>query len=114
MQVGDKVFLKAVNNNARGRKEVLIKEYEIVKIGRKFFEVNNNPNYKPLKFLIENKKQEMGGYVPDWELYFSEQEILDEIEFNRLFGKIESRFNVYGKVNLTLDQLRRIIKIIEE
>ncbi|MBX4152277.1 beta barrel domain-containing protein [Paenibacillus lautus] len=112
MNVGDKVFLKAVGNNARGRKEVLIREDVITKIGRKYFEVGSG--YKPLKFHIEGLQQETGGYIADWELYFTKQDILDEDEFQRLAWDIKTRFGGYGKVNLTLDQLRRIDAIIKE
>lgn len=45
MNVGDTVYLKAVGNNARNDKEVRIKEYKITKIGRKFFEVNDDDRY---------------------------------------------------------------------
>lgn len=112
MQVGDKVYLKAVGNLARHRKEVFIKEAEISKVGRKYFEVGEG--HKPLKFHIEDSKQETGGYIADWELYFSEQEILDEEEFKKLSWEIKSKFDTYGKVQLTLDQLRRIKAIITE
>lgn len=82
MKIGDKAYLKAVGNMARGRKEMLIKESEITKIGRKYFEVGGGS--KPIKFFIENSKQENGGYAANWELYHSKQEIFDEEEFKEL------------------------------
>jgi hypothetical protein len=111
MQVGDKVYLKAVNNLARGRKEVYIREEEVIKIGRKYFEVGIGT--RGIKFHIENNTQ-VTDYAADWELYFSKQEILDEEEFRKLSWEIKSKFETYGKVNLTLDQLRRIKEIISE
>jgi hypothetical protein len=113
MNVGDKVFLKAVGNNARGRKEVLIEEYQIVKIGRKYFEVSKENSSWTIKFHIDGKRQ-VTDYTPDWSLYFSKQEILDEQEVSKLTGSIKKVFDTYGKVNLTLDQLRRINEIINE
>lgn len=112
MKIGDKVYLKAVGNIARGRKEVFIKEDIITKIGRKYFEVGNG--LRPLKFHIEGLQQEVGGYSADWELYFSKQEIIDEEEFEKLVWEIKMKFSSYSKVNLTLDQLRRINAIIKE
>lgn len=114
MEVGDKVFLKAVGNNARGRKEVLIEEYEIMKIGRKYFEVSNDSRYKSLKFNLEDNRQENRGYIADWDLYFSRQEILDEEEIEKLHWDIKTAFNGYGKSKFTLDQLRRINAIVDE
>lgn len=112
MQIGDKVYLKAVNNLARGRNETFIKEDIITKIGRKYYEVGEN-RLEPLKFSISDNCQ-VTKFAADWELYFSKQEILDEEEFKELCWKIESKFNRYGTVKLTLEQLRRINKIIEE
>lgn len=56
----------------------------------------------------------MGGYTADWELYFSEQEIIDEEEAKKLQGLLRLNFGSYGKTRFTLDQLRRITKIINE
>ncbi|MFB5759023.1 beta barrel domain-containing protein [Paenibacillus medicaginis] len=112
MQVGETVYLKAVGNNARHRKEVYIKEDVITKVGRKYFEVG--ADHRPLKFQIDGLKQETGGYTADWKLYFSMQEILDEEEFQRISREIENIFRSYDKVKLTLDQLRRIKTIIYE
>ncbi|TVY10004.1 hypothetical protein FPZ49_10995 [Paenibacillus cremeus] len=112
VQVGDKVYLKAVGNNARGRKEVYIREDIISKVGRKYFEVGDG--LRPLKFRIEDKQQKMGGYIADWQLYFSKQEILDEEEVSKLQWEIRKVFDTLGKIDLTLDQLRRIKTIISE
>ena len=75
---------------------------------RKYFEVDG------VKFKMENKEQETGGYTADWKLYFSKQEILDEQEFQKLERDIRSKFNAFGKLDLTLDQLKRINEIINE
>jgi hypothetical protein len=113
MQVGDKVFLKAVGNNARHRKEVYIQENEISKVGRKYIEVGKGA--RPLKFNIEDLSEKTSNdTIADWELYFSKQEILDEEEFEKLHWKIKMKFDTFAKAKLTLDQLRRINEIIEE
>ncbi|WP_063563009.1 hypothetical protein [Paenibacillus sp. O199] len=114
MKIGDAVFLKAVGNNARYRKETHIVEYKVGKVGRKYLEVHpegyvNNS----VKFNMETKRQHT-NFQPDWELYFSMQEILDEEEFTRLNRNIKKKFDTYSKVDLTLDQLRRISQIINE
>ncbi|MEC4565390.1 hypothetical protein L8C07_05485 [Paenibacillus sp. CMAA1739] len=109
MNIGDKVYLKAVGNMAvKYKDQLLIKETKITKVGRKYFEVDG------VKFKMENKEQETGGYTADWKLYFSKQEILDEQEFQKLESDIRSKFNAFGKLDLTLDQLKRINEIINE
>lgn len=114
MQVGDKVYLKAAGNNARYDKEVRIEEYIIRKIGRKYFEVSSKEHETwTIKFNLENNKQ-VTNYSADWILYFSKQEIIDEIETDNLTREIRNRFDSWSKVNLTLDQLRRIVEIIRE
>lgn len=109
IEVGTKLYLKPVNNMARYGK-VEIKEVEVTKVGRKYFEVDG---FSRTKFAIEGLKQ-FTKYSPDWEVYFSKQDILDETEHENLTGEIKSVFKPYGKIDLTLDQLRRIKEIITE
>lgn len=115
MRVGDKVFLKAVGNMARGRKETYIVEYKIEKIGRIYFEVcqEGYESVNPIKFKIEDRRQHT-EYSPDWKVYFSMQEILDEEEVERLSSKLREKFGSFGRIDLTLDQLRRISRIVNE
>lgn len=110
LEVGQTVYLKPFGNNVRYNKE--IKEDVITKVKRKYFQVGEG--YRPLKFIIEDMKQETGGYLAEWKIYFSKQEILDEEEFEKLSREIKNKFDGYGKVDLTLDQLRRIKAIISE
>lgn len=115
LSVGQKVYLKPINNAARyGDKE--LKEQVIKKIGKKYFfvgsEESNNERFWT-KFSIEELR-EVSNYSPDWELYFSKQEILDEQESDKLTSKIRNKFGSYGRLDLTLDQLRRIEEIISE
>lgn len=112
MQIGDKVYLKPVNNKARNGNEK-IEEYLIKKVGRKYFEVwDGIYDFSSIKFNLETKTQ-VTNYSPDWELYFSKQEILDEQECNQLTKIIRNKFTGWGKVNLSLEQLRSIKKIID-
>lgn len=112
LKVGMTVYLKAVGNNARRNKEVHIVEETVVKVGRKYFQVGDG--HRPWKFLIEDLTQETGGYVADWELYFSRQDILDEEEARKLCSSIQTAFIGYGKPKQSLDQLRRIKAILDE
>lgn len=109
IEVGRKVYLKPVRNAARGGNKAII-ETEIVKVGRKYFEVDRGIERK---YKIDTLEL-VSKYSPDYELYFSKQEILDEYEYENLFSKIQSKFAYWVKMDLTLDQLRRIVKIITE
>lgn len=115
LSIGQKVYLKPINNAARyGNKE--INEKTILKIGRKYFSVGEEGQTNErfmTKFEIEDLR-EVTDYSPDWEVYFSEQEILDEEEFNEIARDIRLKFGSYGKLDLTMDQLRRIKEIINE
>ena len=118
IEVGQKVFLKPINNNAfskcvRDNIVNFIKERKIVKIGRKYFYVDNGYDWgDPLKFNIESL-EEFTGHIPDWQLYFSKQDILDEIESEKLIKKIENKINRQNRKNITLSQLKKIEKIID-
>ncbi|WP_339193965.1 hypothetical protein MKY95_19370 [Paenibacillus sp. FSL P4-0176] len=114
MKTGDTVYLKAVGNRARNHKSPEIAEYVIDKIGRKYFDVRSVKNKNTIiTFEIVTKRQRT-NYEPDWKLYFSKQEILDEEETKRITSNLRERFGRYGTVDLTLDQLRRIEQIINE
>jgi hypothetical protein len=106
--VGMTVYLKPINNAARRSKDV--QEGIVSKVGRKYFEVEG---FYRTKFSID-ELIEVSEYAPDWKVYLSKQELLDEQEFENLLRDIRLFFSNYGKVNLTLDQLRKIKAIISE
>jgi len=111
MQVGDNVYLKPSNNAARRTTE--IREWKIKSVGRKYFEAwDGERDHSAMKFYIDGFKQ-VTNYTPDWIVYFSKQEILDENEFYKLFNDIRTVFNGYSKPKLTLEQLRKIKNIID-
>lgn len=112
MKVGDKVYLKPVNNQARYIKNTLldnIKEATIEKIGKKYFYIKEYPIYK---FGIE-KMQDISNYCANYEVYLSLQEIKDEEEYSNLLRDIDRELNKYGKIDLSLEQLRKIKEIID-
>jgi len=111
------VYLKPINDNARYIDDDImnhIEKWEVVKIGRKYFTVRKyNQSNLDIKFYIDDRKQ-FADVSCDWELYFSTQEILDEKESESLTRKLKRDFGAYGKWNLTLEQLKRIQKIVDE
>lgn len=116
LEVGKKVFLKPVGNRARwGNNEIV--EKNILKIGKKYFYVGlegEKVDKHTFKFHINGLKHENNGYSANWQLYFDQQQILDEKESYALVKEVRLKFDIYSKVDLTLDQLRRIVAIINE
>ena len=117
MKVGDKVYLLPSGNATRHIKDSLanhIIETEIVSIGRKYVTVSF---WNGMKFKLD--KTYRGGYAEkteyscDYYMYESKQKILDMLETNELNSKIKSYFSIDSRNNFSLEQLRKIIEIIE-
>ncbi|MGN4822169.1 beta barrel domain-containing protein [Bacillus cereus group sp. MYBK139-2] len=116
--VGQKVYLEPCGNQARyGVKG--IREYEVKKVGRKYFFVGvigDDRDFSWIKFYIEDLRQ-VTDYSPNWTLYFSRQEILDRQEYIALMSEISSLFR-YGSSyhnradKITLEQLRKIKDVL--
>lgn len=117
IKVGNKCYLKAQGNETRrhiGRPiEEWVYEAEIIKVGRKYFTVKRD--YWEIKYDISSLK-EVTNYCSDWKFYFSKEEVLEEMEIDKLESDIRSKFSRYGFncSKLSLEQLRRIMDIINE
>jgi len=109
MQVGQKVYLKPTIYNRGGKQQ----EYEIKSIGRKLIHVWQDKRESSVIKFDKDTLEQRSNYSPDWELYFSLQEIEDEKEFNDLHHQLESTFRYGSKKQFTLDQLRQIKRIID-
>lgn len=121
---GDTVFIKVIEGSNASRNITPMTEEninrwlfkgEVLSIGRKYISVKFETG-KEEKFKIDSdyrNKYTYGGF--DYKLYVSRQEILDEKESERLYGDIKRDFSDWNNNNkFTLDQLRRISKIINE
>ena len=111
MKVGDTIFLKKVNNLARGVDDVkkLIIETKISKIGSKYFYVDE---FDKTKFSFEEMR-DVSDYCACYEVYLNKQDIYDEYEINDLKFKIRARFNYGVNKNENLEILRQICKLLE-
>lgn len=119
MKVGDTVYLLPDGNMTRRMTGSLIeniKEAKIEKVGKKLITVSLG--YGEIKFRLDNKHK--GGYAEntnyscDYYMYESKQDILDMLEHDDLKNKISTNFSNYSRIDFSLDQLRRIMAIIEE
>ena len=113
IKIGDKVWIKPTDRRRNGNKEP--QENIVTKIGRKYLEVNKEgySDVFAIKFDMTNDMRQATNDSPDYELYFSKQEILDEQEYNSLLEGIRRVFGQYGKCKLSLEQLRQIDQIIK-
>lgn len=107
MEVGQKVYLEPINNNARYSKE--IKESRISKIGRKYFELEDKYYGR---FFIESMRQDCGQYISGYNAYLSMQEIEDKKEAQKLFAEIKKVFSGFG-TEIPLSKLKEIERIIK-
>ena len=117
LKVNQIVFLKPVGNNARRIKDNIInhiEEWKIRIIGRKYITVSRDDSLSyTIKFDKEDRKQ-FTNYGSDWELFFSIQDIKDNIETDRLSWIVKNFFSGYGNIKLSLEKLRKIQDIINE
>lgn len=88
-------------------------EVEVITVSKKYITVNFGGVKE--KFDIEFDYQRKVNYgESDYKLYMTRDEVLNRIKANQLHGKIKSKFSEYGDTKYTLDQLERIMAIINE
>jgi hypothetical protein len=107
IEVGQKVWVKksALYRNIKEPFEAVV-----LKVGKKYFEVDRCPHKK---FFIDTLYEHTEGNYVD-RIYLNPQEIADEKELLRLSSEIRRFFSGYGEINLTLDKLVKISEIINE
>ncbi len=110
---GDTVYLSPTRDNARSVGTDTIVTGAITKVGRKYITVTYRE--QGLRFDKETLQQET-DYSPDWELYFSEQDVIDARVAKELRVELWKFFSqpYDGPRSLTRDQLERIMAIIGE
>lgn len=123
-KVGQKVYVELTGNASRGKTaEECIEEWEITSVGRKYIEAGRIDKKRGGvwgKHLFEYKENygrfvEKTNYCIDYALYLTRQEIEDKQEKSRIFKEVSEVFRGFGaERNITLEQLRRIKKILNE
>ena len=105
-QIGDRLFSI---ESYRGKK-YKIKEHKITKIGNKYLEIKESLRHKILiKTLVHTQYTGM-----PWELYKTEQECKDVMEKEELYEKVYRFYSSLSRGQLSLENLRKINKIIDE
>lgn len=104
-KIGQTVALRNDGNRVRydGRNNYTLGE--VTKVGSKILHIGE------IKIDMETGYQK-SNYSPDYQLYDSEQDVLDAIEGEKIISKIKSTFS-YGDVNVSIDKLRQIKAILD-
>lgn len=108
IEVGQKVWLVEFNRRA-GREPHEPLEATVKKVGRKYFELENNWMGR---FHVSTLLHDGGGYSPRARVYLNIQEYIDQKEASDLYSELRQHFTNYDSKKLTLDQLRKIKAII--
>lgn len=83
-------------------------EATVSKVGRKYFELDECPREK---YDLETLRQVTETNYQN-KVYIKLQDILDEKEHQKLSDEIKRAFNGYGKLQYSLEQLRKIAEIV--
>jgi hypothetical protein len=85
----------------------------MIKVGQTIFELEGW-EWLGSRFLIKEMQHDGRGYSSQWSCYLSMKEIEDEDEAYKIGESLRGIFGHYGRIDLSLDQLRRIKSIVEE
>lgn len=110
-KLGDKLFLVDTENRSRFHREK--RHCEVTKVGRKYFTVSWSDDTweREAEFVIETFRQKT-EYSDDFTLYESEQEWADSVECRKCVDAIRKAFSYGVRKDLTVDQLREVVKIL--
>ena len=88
-------------------------ELTVSKVGKKYFHTNSS-GYRERKFVIE-ELYEIKDYGKFEKVFLSKEDLGNEKLRITLSNTLENQFGQYGqKRNLSLDQLKRIVNILNE
>lgn len=115
-KVGQTLYSLNIGNAARGREQKLA-EVEVIKVGRKYFTcspVGDGHVWEETRYHIDSW-QEKAEYLADSRLYETPQEWKGEKEAKKICERIFHIFEYgHNKIGITLSNLRKMEKIIEE
>lgn len=125
-KIGQKVYLKIIKGSNAARyiskdeskkPESWIKEKVVTKIGKKYITVmdSEKSTYGEEKFdITQNFRHYYTVGNADYVLYLSKDDILKDMECEKLYGEIRALFSSWkNERRYTLDQLQKVKKILE-
>lgn len=104
-KIGQQVALKYVNNMARYDKDGY-RIGNITKLGNKYLYVDS------IAISMESG-YEKTNYSPDYQLYDSEQHLLDEMHKEKLLFGIRNELGNYGTCEISYNKIKEIAEILE-
>lgn len=107
MEVGQTVYLKPIRLSNAYRRSKDVKEDEIEKIGRVYVTLKRRG-----QFYI-NSRLEKTDFTSNYKLFLSKEELNLEMEKEDLESRIKNKFASFKLLNLSIDKLREIAKIID-
>lgn len=124
LKVGENVFVTLYGGNITRRKDMSLKNIdnwcfngEVVSVGRKYIKVK----FKGMidTFVIENDyEQKYTCGCPDYKIYLSKEEIVEERRSAELYSKVKMLFssytNPYGYSSEDLEKIIEILSIYKE
>lgn len=113
VKAGDTVYLSPTRDKARSCKPGAIFTAPITKVGAKYYTVKHQE--REIRFS-KKTLEEVTDYSPDWEMFFSEQDLLDSRVVAELRSQLINFFSYTysGPSELSRNQLERIVAIIHE
>lgn len=105
VEVGQKIYIKPINNASRYGKEII--EETVTKVGRKYFQVSKSWLGR---FFIDTMNQDNGDYMSNYLAYGTLEEIEQEKEESTLYGLIEGSFRSRRKY--PIETLRKIWELL--
>lgn len=88
-------------------------EVEVITVSKKYITVDFNGTKE--KFDIDfDYQQKVSRGESDYKLYMTREEVLNRIKANQLHSSIKSKFEGCGNKKYTLNQLERIMAILNE
>lgn len=122
LDANQEVVIRRINGSIRYLEDKSINNIDawtikgiVEKVTKKYVQVNMNGKVE--KFDIElNYVQKVNRGEPDYRIYESREELINEVKSEEIFSGLRSYFyeKYHNDRDLTLDQLQRIKTIIEE
>ena len=103
-KVGRKVFIAFNDSRYRHSNKL----YEIIKIGNKWINIENDYRFNP-----ENMQIDRGQYSSPAQVFLSEKEYLDKKYKDKLFTKIRLDIPWSCPIDITIHDLEKVLELLK-
>lgn len=111
LQIGQKVWVQPTGNMARKGSDTSLREATVNTIEKKYFMLKEYPR---IKFDLSNGKH-VSDIFPNYKVWLSQEEYEQYLEKSKLGQELKRWFSdKYGELPLSLDQIKRILDILNE